>query len=92
MSNREKWSEYDLAESDLLTLISYYSKIIDEEERGPTPDMDKIALWENEQHALKMLKRGLSVDNQVAIANIRAKYGPIAYATLQKTRAAFQKT
>lgn len=84
MSDRDKWREFDLAESSLLILISYYSEIIDEEQNKKTPDLEKIGAWEAERRVLELLKRGLDPENRVGNANIRAKYGEAARAALQK--------
>ena len=83
MNDLEIWGEYDLAESALLILISYYSEIIDEEEGKTLPDVQKIAEWEREKRSLRTLMHGLDVQDQATIANIKATYGPAARAALQ---------
>ena len=86
MSERDQWREYDLAASDLLLLISYYSEIIFEEQGKGLPDMKKIVEWKNERRVLERSRRELDIQDQAAIAHIRAKYGPLAHATLQKQK------
>ena len=84
MSDRDKWKEFDLAESSLIILISYYSEIIYEEQHKNTPDSEKIGAWKAERRALELVKRGLDPENQFGNANISAKYGEAARAALQK--------
>lgn len=77
MSDREKWRALDLAEGKLLSLASYYSKVIYEEELKEFPDIQKITEWENERRLMMEIQRSLDVDDEIAIANINATYGPI---------------
>ncbi|WP_167237011.1 zeta toxin family protein [Massilia genomosp. 1] len=77
MGQSEKWKEYDIAEGRLHLLISYYSQCVYKEEHKAVPDMTQIAQWENEKRSLMALARALDLEDQVAIANINAAYGPV---------------
>ncbi|NHZ35363.1 zeta toxin family protein [Massilia rubra] len=77
MSQSEKREEYDIAESRLHLLISYYSQCVYKEEHKAIPDMKQIAQWENEKRSLMALARALELEDQAAIADINATYGPV---------------
>ncbi len=84
ISDRDKWREYDVAEGTLLQLVGCYSQFIDEEEHKAIPDTAKIAQWENERRSLIKVKRAISVDDQAAIADINATYGPMLRAFMAR--------
>lgn len=84
MSDSEKWGEYDLAKGKLHQLAGYYSKFVDEEEQKANPDQAQITQWETERRAVMALSKALDVENQAAIANINATYGPILHAIKAK--------
>lgn len=77
MSDREKWKQYDLAQSKLLLLLGYYSSFIAIEGKKPVPDPEQIAHWRDKQRSMSLLLREVWVDDHAGVANINATYGPI---------------
>lgn len=84
MSDREKLDAYEVAEGILLLLVSYYSKIVYDEEQKAIPNTEQITQWENEKRAIMALKRALNVEDQINIANIEATYGPVVRALMSE--------
>ncbi len=84
MNEREKWEQFDLAKARLHRLASYYSSVIDEEERKAIPDMVQITQWGNERRSLMALSKVLDVEDQAGIANINSTYAPVLQALRPK--------
>ena len=77
MSDREKWREYDFAQSNLLDLVAYYSEVVYEEEQKAIPDLAKTTQWQDEKESLRLLLEALDVEDPAGIAKVNATYGPI---------------